>query len=88
MKLTSAIAVYFVIWWTVLFMVLPMGVRNAAEAGTSVGEGHDAGAPIAPGLGRKAVITTMIATLVFALVYLVMANNWLEMIDLPFLPKI
>jgi predicted secreted protein len=88
MKMTSAIAVYFVIWWTVLFMILPLGVRNAAEAGEKVGEGHDAGAPIAHGLGRKAVITTFVATAVFAMVYIVMANNWLETIDLPFLPKI
>ena len=88
MKLTSAIAVYFVIWWTVLFVVLPMGVRNAAEAGEKVGDGHDAGAPLAHGLRRKAVVTTLVATLVFALVYVVMANNWLETIDLPFLPKI
>ena len=88
MKLTSAIAVYFVIWWTVLFMVLPMGVRNAAEAGETVGEGHDAGAPTVTGLGRKSIITTLVTTVVFALVYVVMANNWLETIDLPFLPKI
>ena len=88
MKLTSAIAVYFVIWWTVLFMVLPMGVRNAAEAGETVGEGHDAGAPTVTGLGRKSIIATLITTVVFAFVYVVMANNWLETLELPFLPRI
>ena len=88
MKLTSAIAVYFIIWWTVLFAVLPFGVRKASEAGQQVAEGHDAGAPVAPRLGRKAMLTTAIASVAFALVYVVMANNWLETLDLPFMPKI
>ena len=88
MKLTSAIAIYFVIWWTILFAVLPLGVRNAAESGEKVEAGHDAGAPVAHGLLRKAKITTVIASLAFAVVYVVMANNWLETLDLPFMPRI
>ena len=88
MKITSAIAIYFVIWWVVLFAVLPFGVRNAAEAGKLVEEGHDAGAPDAHGLARKAIYTTLIATIVFAAVYLAMANQWLETLNLSFLPKL
>ena len=88
MKLTRALAVYFVIWWTVLFAILPIGVRSAVEAGEEVAEGHDAGAPVAPRLGRKALLTTAIASVAFAIVYVVMANNWLETLDLPFMPKI
>jgi predicted secreted protein len=32
MAWTTAAAIYFVIWWIVLFTVLPFGVRNASEA--------------------------------------------------------
>ena len=45
MKIGSMIAIYFVIWWTVLFAVLPFGVRNSHEAGEQVKIGNDAGAP-------------------------------------------
>ena len=69
MSVTSAIAIYFVIWWTCLFAVLPWGVRNAHEAGESVGEGHEAGAPVNPMLWRKVLATTILATVMYGLVY-------------------
>ena len=34
MSLVTAIAIYFIIWWTVLFAVLPWGVRSQDETGT------------------------------------------------------
>jgi predicted secreted protein len=91
MKWTSALAIYFIIWWLVLFMVLPLGVKNAAEAGEAVEEGNDAGAPIAHGLKWKAGVTTALATVVFALVYWMLVSGVLETLDLPFirdLPRI
>src|SRR5207244_2876982 len=36
MSITFAIAVYVVIWWTVLFAVLPLGVRTQGEDGVVV----------------------------------------------------
>jgi predicted secreted protein len=75
MKLASAIAIYFVIWWTVLFAVLPFGVRNADEAGEVVQQGHEAGAPVAHGLVRKALITTVISAVVFAAIYWAIVNR-------------
>ncbi len=75
MKLASAIAIYFVIWWTVLFAVLPFGVRNAAETGETVQQGNEAGAPVVHGLVRKFLITTVIAALVFAAIYWAIVNR-------------
>ncbi len=72
MTLTGGLAVYFVIWWTVLFAVLPFGVRSQAEAG-EVSDGTDPGAPQAPALLRKALITTVIAAIVFAGVWYIWA---------------
>ena len=37
MSWSGGLAVYFVIWWTVLFAVLPFGVRSQAEAGSVSG---------------------------------------------------
>ena len=68
MNIASALAVYFVIWWTVLFAVLPFGVRSQSETG-DVTEGTEPGAPALPGLGRKAAITSLIAAVVFGFVW-------------------
>jgi predicted secreted protein len=66
MSITLAIAVYFVIWWTVLFAVLPIGVRTQDEDGVVV-PGTPASAPTTPRLLRVAVITTVISTVLFLL---------------------
>jgi len=68
MTIAGGLAVYFVIWWTVLFVALPFGVRSQAEAG-DVADGTDPGAPVLPGLARKALITTGVATIVFVIVW-------------------
>jgi predicted secreted protein len=91
MKLTSAIAIYFIIWWLVLFAVLPFGVRNAAEAGEAVEGGNDEGAPVVHGLKWKAGVTTVVATAVFAATYWLLVNDVLGTLDLPFvrdMPKL
>ncbi|SIQ50886.1 MULTISPECIES: DUF1467 family protein [unclassified Bosea (in: a-proteobacteria)] len=68
MSIASALAVYFIIWWTVLFAVLPFGVRSQHEAG-AIAEGTEPGAPVLPGLLRKAAITSLIAAVIFAFVW-------------------
>ena len=72
MSLFSALAIYFIIWWLVLFIVLPFGVRSQQEAG-DVTLGTDHGAPDRPQLARKFAITTAIAAVVFAAVYIAFA---------------
>jgi predicted secreted protein len=91
MNWTSAVAIYFIIWWLVLFVVLPFGVRNAAEVGDTVEGGNDEGAPVAHGLKWKAGVTTAVATVVFAIVYWLLVNDVLGTLDLPFfrdMPKL
>ena len=72
MSLFSALAIYFIIWWMVLFFVLPFGVRSQHEAG-EVTPGSDHGAPYRPQMARKFAITTAIAAAVFAAVYIAFA---------------
>lgn len=66
MSLATAIAIYFIIWWVVLFMVLPWGVRSQHEGGDVV-SGSDPGAPVIPRLWWKLFWTTVVAGVVFAL---------------------
>ena len=66
MSITFATAVYFVIWWTVLFVVLPFAGRSQQEAG-SVVPGTPASAPAKPKVLRIVVATTLIAAIILAL---------------------
>jgi predicted secreted protein len=65
MSLTLGIAIYLVLWWTVLFAVLPIGVRTQGEDG-SVVPGTPESAPSAPRLVRVVLVTTLISGLLFA----------------------
>lgn len=63
----AAFAVYFVIWWVVLFCVLPLNIQSQSETG-EVTAGTEPGAPVSPQLRKKAIITSVIALGVFAVV--------------------
>lgn len=76
MSVWSGIAVYFIIWWVVLFAVLPWGVQNAQEAGETIEVGNEPGAPVKPRLLLKALITTVISALIFAIVYVAISSGW------------
>ena len=65
MSLSFAIAIYVVLWWTVLFAVLPIGVRTQGEDG-SVVPGTPESAPSAPRLLRVVLVTTFVSGLLFA----------------------
>ncbi len=65
MAVGTALAIYFVIWWVVLFAVLPFGVRSQEERGT-IARGSDPGAPAIPGLAKKLLATTVLSALLFA----------------------
>ncbi len=64
-SISTAFAIYFVLWWVVLFVTLPFGVRSQHEDGESV-PGTDPGAPIASQMGRKLIWTTAISAIIFA----------------------
>lgn len=64
LTVAGAIALYFIVWWTLLFAVLPFGVRSQAQTG-DVLSGSEPGAPSVPALGEKTIWTTLIASLVF-----------------------
>ena len=65
MSIFTHLAIYFVIWWIVLFAVLPWGVRSQHESGEMT-PGTDPGAPVVPNIKRKLIWTTVVAAVVFA----------------------
>jgi predicted secreted protein len=66
MGIGTVIAIYFIIWWVVLFAVLPWGVRSQQESG-EVAPGTDPGAPAVHRVWMKLVWTTVIAGVVFGI---------------------
>jgi predicted secreted protein len=63
--ISTGFAIYFVMWWIVLFLTLPFGVRSQHEDGEGA-PGTDPGAPIATQMGRKLIWTTVISAVLFA----------------------
>jgi predicted secreted protein len=74
MPVTTGFAVFFLIWWVVLFTVLPWGVHSQHEGG-AVAPGTDPGAPALPKLGRKLIWTTLVSLVIFGCCYVVYAER-------------
>ena len=74
MQIGTFIAIYFVVWWLCLFVVLPFGVRNQVDAGEWQ-QGTERGAPA--GVFRfwpKLLITTLLAAVVTTLLLWGLSN--------------
>jgi predicted secreted protein len=66
---------YVLIWWVVLFAVLPIGAAPVAEADEQSGW---RGAPSRPRLGRRALATTLLATAIWIGAYFLITSGWLS----------
>jgi predicted secreted protein len=75
MSVYTGLAMYLVIWWIVLFAVLPWGTRPVAEADQLTGW---RGAPEQPRMWRKALVTTAVAALVWALCWYLITRSGLS----------
>ena len=65
----TGVITYLIIWWTVFFAVLPIGVTSQAEAGEVV-PGADPGAPVDPRMWFKVGLTSLIAAGFWLVVFL------------------
>jgi predicted secreted protein len=68
MSVPFALAIYFVLWWVVLFAVLPWGVRSQDESG-EVAPGTEPGAPVRHRLALKFLWTTIVSAALLVLFY-------------------
>ncbi|WKA31650.1 DUF1467 family protein [Bradyrhizobium roseum] len=65
-SISTAFAIYFVLWWVVLFVTLPFGVRSQHEDGDGA-PGTDPGAPVLARMGKKLLWTTVISAVAFGI---------------------
>jgi predicted secreted protein len=79
MSLETTVATYLIVWWVVLFSVLPMGVISHAEAGLKTPGGGDPAAPVNPNLKRKFITTTWVSALLFAPFWIAVHFHWISL---------
>ena len=83
MGIGSYVAIYLVVWWTVLFAILPLGNKTYAEMGIEVTDGGDPGAPYKPNLRRKFFTTSWVALVVVGIIWLVIHFDLIPLSALP-----
>ena len=79
MGITGSIIVYVLIWWIIFFSVLPVGIQSNKEKFREKIEGIDPGAPINPKIGKKFLITTLITSIIFIVIYYLVEFNLLNL---------
>ena len=77
MNLWTGIAVYIVIWWVVIFMVLPWGVRPLGA--DDIAKGHASSAPRQPRILTKMAVTSVVAALVWVGIYFLIESGGLSL---------
>ncbi|WP_438996324.1 DUF1467 family protein [Candidatus Puniceispirillum sp.] len=75
MDIVSGVVVYILLWWWVFLMTLPFGVK----APTTVETGHATSAPERPLIWRKVGVATIIAAILFIMVFMVIDSGLISL---------
>ncbi|NPU64549.1 MULTISPECIES: DUF1467 family protein [Bradyrhizobium] len=75
--ISTWLAIYFVLWWVMLFVTLPFGVRSQHETG-GASPGTDPGAPTISLMGRRLLWTTFLSAVIFGLALLAYQAGYLS----------
>ena len=78
MDFVSGLVVFILLWWWVFFMSLPFGIKTPDVVET----GHATSAPEKPRLWSKAIIATIIASVLFIIVYWIIASGFISLSQL------
>jgi len=70
----SAFVVWLILWWLVLFIILPIGIRGQAEEDDIV-EGSEPGAPHKLNIKRKFIQTTIVASVLWVLTCVIILSG-------------
>ncbi len=83
MSLSLAIALYAICWWIVLFAILPLklGAPPTPPGGDPFAEA--VGAPSAPRLKLKFILTTLVAAVIVGALYAAVTYDLIRLEDLP-----
>ena len=79
MSLTGSLIIYVLIWWIVFFALLPIDVNREKKQNII---GIDAGAPENPKIIKKFVYSTLITTIIFIVIFLLVKYEYLNIRNL------
>ncbi|WP_421791518.1 DUF1467 family protein [Hyphobacterium sp.] len=85
MNVFSGMVVFLITWWITLFTVLPIGIQGQAESGEMV-QGTESGAPVSINLKQKAWTTTIVASIIWLVLFVLLEFQLVTLNDIPFLP--
>ena len=74
MTIATAFFIYLLIWWTMLFTVLPLGVTRHGEEG----RGFDAGAPAKPEMKKKLILNTILSAVILAVIQILVVTGVID----------
>ncbi len=75
MSLTGSLIIYVLIWWIVFFALLPIDVNREKKQNII---GIDAGAPENPKIIKKFVYSTLITSIIFIIIFLLVKYEYLN----------
>ena len=76
MSITGLAIIYIIIWWIVFFATLPIDVDRKKLIKV---DGEDAGSPENPKMLKKFIYCTVITTILFIIIYLLMKFEYLNL---------
>lgn len=85
MPVVTALAIYFVVWWMTLFVVLPWGIRGQHEEGRIV-RGSEPGAPSKSVMKKKFLQNTILAAIIWFVIMVILKFNLITIDNIPFFP--
>ena len=75
MGIAGSIIIFLLIWWLILFIVLPLNISDKAEK--VIEDGNDTGAPNNPQIFKKFLITTIISIIIWSIMYMFLKDQGL-----------
>ena len=76
MSITGLAIIYIIIWWIIFFAILPIDVNRVK---TIKVEGEDPGSPENPKMLKKFNYCTVITTILFTIIYILMKFEYLNL---------
>ncbi len=87
MDIASGIVLFAVVWFMVLFVVLPLRLTTQGDRGEVV-PGTPPGAPHGVNLKRKLAITTLVAALVWGVIAAVIISGVIDLSEIEFFNRL
>jgi len=76
MSITGLAIIYIIIWWIIFFAILPIDVNRVKKIKV---EGEDPGSPENPKMLKKFIYCTVITTILFTIIYILMKFEYLNL---------